>query len=167
MDLKEVYVGLGGNDEKAYNTLNEALRLLKEQPHIENLEVSRFYRTSPVSPIPQNDFINAVCRFKTNLAPHVLLKILQEIECKLGKVPKPKDAPRPIDCDLLFYGQESISSPALDVPHPRWRERLFVLTPLADLTDEINIPGLLKPIDLKKELKNFSNTHNENVRAIL
>ena len=69
-----------------------------------------------------------------------LWEVMQSFERRIGKIPKPKNAPRLIDLDLLFYGGEMIYSPTLIVPHPRWHERLFVIAPLADLVDTLPFP---------------------------
>lgn len=159
----KVYVGLGGNLENPLLNIQATLNLIKNHPSICRLETSKFYLTLPVSPIPQPDYINAVCSFYTDLAPLDLLFELQKIERQIGKVPKSKQAPRIIDCDILFYGDQVVALPELEIPHPRWRERLFVLTPLADLVDILQVPGLLSPISLQKELNVFPNIHNERV----
>ena len=166
MDLREVYVGIGGNIGNSYLILQEALRLIKAHPGIYDLEVSRFYKTSPVSPLPQNDYVNAVCRFQTALIPIQVLKILQDIEKMLGKKPKPKEAPRIIDCDILFFGDLSVSTQELQIPHPSWRERLFVLAPLSELVTTLRIPGLSDPINLQTELQTFTNRNRERIHVL-
>src|SRR5205814_6337226 len=103
-------------------------------------QVSKLYLTSPVSEIPQPHYTNAACVFQTSLSAHQLFPALQTIEQKHGKTPKAKNAPRVIDIDLLFFGHESYQEEHLQIPHPRWRERLFVLVPLVDLTDHISLP---------------------------
>ena len=80
-------------------------------------------------------------RVETPLTPKELFDKLQEIEQSLGKTPKPKQMPRPIDFDLLFYGTLVYADSELTIPHPHWRERLFVLVPLSDLTDTLSIEG--------------------------
>lgn len=135
MSLPDIYVGLGSNLGDPLAMLAKALCSLESLPGNSGLTVSPIYLTSPVSDLPQPDFLNAVCRFKTTLAPHTLFAELQRIEKNLGQLPKPKNAPRLIDLDILFYGDLQIRSPDLEIPHPRWRERLFVLRPLADLTE--------------------------------
>ena len=94
----------------------------------------------PRSP-KQREYLNAVCRFETTLSPFELLDALEMIEKALGKRPKPKEAPRVIDLDLIFYGDCQINSPKLTVPHPRWNQRLFVLAPLAELTGMKSMPN--------------------------
>ncbi len=168
MYLPQVYVGLGGNIGDSRQILNQAIQKLINLPHVIDLNVSRFYKTSPVSHISQSFYINAACCFKTSWTAQELLSQLQEIERILGREKKIKDAPRVIDLDILFYGQESINEAHLKIPHPRWSERLFVVTPLADLTDILSIPDPMNPksilqIDLKKYLKNFPNIHHETV----
>lgn len=139
--MTTVYVGLGGNIGDMYATLQSAIERIKKLPDVSDVETSSFYRTAPVSPVPQPDYLNAVCRFKTTTDANTLLTRLQEIEVCLGKIPKPKTDPRPVDLDMLFYGDETSDAQHLLLPHPEWKNRLFVLVPLSDLTDRINVPG--------------------------
>jgi 2-amino-4-hydroxy-6-hydroxymethyldihydropteridine diphosphokinase len=132
-----VYLSLGGNEGKVFQNLQKALSLLSAESAIGSLKVSRFYQTAPLNVKSPHWFINAVCSFQTALSLNALFKITQAIEIRLGKVPKPKDAPRPIDIDLLFYGDQYLREGGLEIPHPRWKERLFVLVPLVELTPEI------------------------------
>lgn len=154
MIFKEVYLSLGGNLGDTIEILKAVLKDIAFLPGIFDLKCSSFYQTTPVSDIPQGLYINAVCAFKTKLTTQELFSCLQEIERKHGKAPKPKNAPRVIDIDMLFFGQERHSSPDLEIPHPRWHERLFVLIPLAELTSNIVVPGALgdelKVIDINK-----------------
>jgi 2-amino-4-hydroxy-6-hydroxymethyldihydropteridine diphosphokinase len=166
MNYKEVFVGLGGNIGDSAQVLLQAVEMMDSHASFDSLRVSRFYRTLPVSTLPQADYINAVCCFKTFLPPLSLLFELQKIENKLGKLPKAKQEPRVIDCDILFYGDEVVSLPELEIPHPRWRERLFVLQPLADLVDRLQIPGIAEPISLQSEIKSFVNRYHEIVTPI-
>src|SRR5687768_12914755 len=106
MSLTDVFVGLGGNIGDSLSVLKKAISEISMLPHVHDLQVSRFYQTSPVSSIPQNNFVNAVCRFTTSLDMHKLFTHLQLIESRLGKIPKDKQAPRLIDLDLLLFGKE-------------------------------------------------------------
>ena len=137
----KVYVGLGGNLGNVERTFKAVLAHLVALPDLTNLEVSPFYWNPAVSPFPQPDFLNGVCRFNWGKDPYSLFIALQNIQKLLGQPPKPKDAPRYIDLDLLFFGNQAFYSEQLEVPHPRWKERLFVLTPLSDLTDTIEVAG--------------------------
>lgn len=156
----EVYLGLGGNIGDSAAILQTALQ------HIQNLNISdmrtsRFYQTKPISDIDQRWYVNAACRFMTSMGARELLNKLQHIEIALGKTLKPKNAPRVIDIDLLFFGTEGYNDNDCEVPHPRWKERLFVIMPLLDLTESINLPGLnyddsVKQVKLKELLQTFS-----------
>lgn len=161
MDDKEVFLGLGGNVGDVASNFCKALDFLAATPQIKNIQLSRVYRTSPVSDIPQMPYLNAVCRLTTSFTAYELLKHLQAIQMQMGQTPKSKNAPRMIDLDILFFGNEAHSSPDLEIPHPRWKERLFVLTPLLDLIQMVKIPGEEGPIDLNEIVKNFHNKHNE------
>lgn len=170
MDWVEVYVALGGNIGDSRLTLKESLKRIKCLEGVKDMEISPFYLTSPVSDIPQNDYINAVCRFKTCLKAAELLIELQMIEKALGKEAKQrKDPPRIIDLDILFFGEEFHQESNLEVPHPRWKERLFVLAPLADLTDQLMVPDRENGVysfDLANYLKEYTNPNNETVVQI-
>lgn len=138
---KIVYLGLGGNLGDRAAVLRQTLSLIAAIPQISNLEVSSFYETAPITDIPQPDYLNAVCRLRTNLHPMHLLSSLKVIETMQGKIPKPKNFPRIIDIDILFFGTEACSTHDCEIPHPRWRERLFVIAPLLEFTTTIVIPG--------------------------
>ena len=129
----DCYVALGSNLGNSKELLEMALKQLSIHPQISQLQHSKFYETKPVSDLPQPNFLNAVCRFKCTLSINELFSFLEGVECSLGKVKKPKNAPRLIDLDLIFYGDQIYKSAALTVPHPRWKERTFVLKPLAEL----------------------------------
>ncbi len=126
-------VALGGNLPQTLQLFEEALLSLNKLAGVTQMRMSRLFLTSPVSPKPQAPFFNGCCRFETSLSPLELFEKITTLEKKLGKVAKPKDAPRPIDLDLIFYGNITCSKPELKLPHPKWHERLFVLIPLSDL----------------------------------
>ncbi|MCH9609683.1 MAG: 2-amino-4-hydroxy-6-hydroxymethyldihydropteridine pyrophosphokinase [Chlamydiales bacterium] len=131
--MKLCFVALGANLGSPEMTLKKAIALIEAHPKIFSFVCSTFHQTKPVSEIEQPDFINAVCRFECTLSPIALFSYLEEIEKKLGKVKKPKNAPRMIDLDLIFYGDLISKSRDLTIPHPRWKERTFVIRPLAEL----------------------------------
>jgi len=167
----EVYVGLGGNIGDSISILNQAICEIFILPEVCNLQISGYYRTSPVSPIPQNDYVNAVCRFTTTYSMRDLLACLQKIELKLGKIPKDKNAPRVIDLDLLLYGLQTNLEDDLQVPHPEWKNRLFVLIPMLDLTEEVLVPDPDSPkgcstLFLRKYIDAFHNNNHEIIRPI-
>jgi len=134
--MERVYVALGGNIGETEQIFARALQKIKSLDGVAGLLVSSFYQTKPVSEIAQADFLNAVCSFETTLNPKALLRALQKIERDLGKVKKGRDEPRVIDLDLIFYGNEVVHDEELMIPHPRWHEREFVLTPLIELMEK-------------------------------
>jgi 2-amino-4-hydroxy-6-hydroxymethyldihydropteridine diphosphokinase len=139
-----VYLGLGSNLEDRQRNLDLAADFLAERIKIEKF--SPIYDTAPVGDTNQPRFLNMVLRVSTRLSAPTLLFMAKGIEAKLGRVPI--DSPRPIDIDILFYGDQIINTPPqLIVPHPRLVERAFVLVPLADIA-----PDLVHPVN-KKTIK--------------
>lgn len=144
-----VYLGLGSNLGQRRAKLKKALQLLGERLSLER--ISSLYETWPVGYEEQPPFLNAVCRATTEIGPFQLLSIIKGIEVALGRVPSFANAPRPIDIDILFYGDLVIKSPQLVIPHPRLEERAFVLIPLAEIAPDLSHPGSGESI---KELAN-------------
>ena len=134
------WVGLGANLGDARTTLVAALAALGRLPDTTLLAASSVYRSAPIESTGP-DYLNAVARLATRLAPTALLLELQRIEREHGRERPYRNAPRTLDLDLLLYGDECITSPALTVPHPRLHERAFVLVPLAELAPRLIIPG--------------------------
>jgi GTP cyclohydrolase-4 len=133
------YIGLGSNLGDREQNLAQALKLMSKHLVIE--QFSCIYETEPVGYEQQPLFLNAICRISTELGPKQLLRLAKRIEAKLGRVPSFSNAPRPIDIDILFYGDELFSDKELTIPHPRLAERAFVLVPLAEIA-----PGLVHPV---------------------
>ncbi len=136
-ELVTVYLGLGSNMGDCQQNLNQALDLLGQRLRIKN--VSSIHDTEPVGDTEQPRFLNMVCQAHTRLEPADLLALVKGIEKKLGRTGK-SGAPRPIDIDILLYGEQIIETTELTIPHPRMAERAFVLEPLAEITPEILHP---------------------------
>lgn len=134
-----VYLCLGSNLGDRHGNLDRALDLLSHRLKVK--EVSSIYDTEPVGNTNQPRFLNLVCRVHTGLEPAGLLVLTQGIEMKMGRAPGTSNTPRPIDIDILFYGDRVVDTPDLVIPHPRLTERAFVLVPL----DEI-APDLVHPV---------------------
>lgn len=169
MKTHQVYIGMGGNIGDTVTILNRSLEEMRALEEVVNFRCSNFYKTSPVGPVPQDDYVNAVCTFETTLTPTDLHQHLREIEKKLGKFPKPKDHPRVIDLDLLLHGMEVVNEPDLEVPHPKWDERLFVLIPMRELVDQLSFKdqaGRLIKLDLDDVIQNFDNVNDEKLEVI-
>ena len=117
------------------------------------MSVSPLYRSKPLGPVPQPDFINAVAGILTQLDPRALLGELKALERALGR-PEAHErwGPRIIDLDLLVYGRERREEPDLTLPHRGIVERNFVLYPLGDLAPELDVPGLGRVAELRGRL---------------
>jgi len=131
------YVGLGSN-------LGDREALIRQAAvEIGAVRLSPIVETEPWGYADQPRFLNAVAELETGLSARQLLDRLLEVERRLGRERTgPRWGPRTIDLDLLLYGEERRQEPDLEVPHPRLRERLFVLEPLAALVPERKIPGV-------------------------
>jgi len=136
-----VWIGLGANLGDPAQTIQAALDQLHEHPDVHALVVSSLYRSEPVGYDAQPDFFNAVARFETDLKPLALLEMLLDLESALGRTRSgPRFGPRVIDLDLLLYGDATIESARLSIPHPRMLVRRFVLEPLAELEGDMIFP---------------------------
>ncbi len=168
MQTVDVFLGLGSNLGNSRNNILEAVNLIKNIKDVKLLQRSKLYKTSPVNCNLDKDFINAVCHLRTSLSPDQLFDQLQHVEEKLGKVKKEKNEPRVIDIDILLYGDQKYESSSLQIPHPSWKDRLFVLIPLSDLIDEILIPVGSKsfPFRIKEYISKFDNPNNETIEVV-
>jgi len=148
-----VFVGLGANLGDARATLRAALAQLQALAEAGSFEASPLYGSAPVDSSGP-DYVNAVARLRTALAPHALLDALQAIERRFGRERPYRNAPRTLDLDLLLYGVEgdrggmALHDARLTVPHPRAAQRTFVLEPLAELWPHGEIPGFGRMADL-------------------
>lgn len=164
----EVYLGLGSNLGDSQSQLQKAFEKISSLPDVSFCKMSSLYKTSPVSSLPQNFFINAVCYIRTQLSVLSLFAYTQEIEKNLGKIKKPKDHPRMMDIDIIFYGEQNYRDVELTIPHPEWKNRLFVLIPLAELDPnrKVRCDFSLTYVTLTEYIANFPNSHNEKIEVI-
>jgi 2-amino-4-hydroxy-6-hydroxymethyldihydropteridine diphosphokinase len=128
-------IALGSNLGDSANLLKMALAALSREEGIVLAHVSPLYQTVPVGP-PQPDFLNTCAILHTTLSPSELLSRLLQVEQQFGRVRREHWGPRSLDLDLLLYGDRIIEQPDLQVPHPRMRDRAFVLVPLADIASD-------------------------------
>ncbi len=143
------YVGLGSNLGERETLVRRAVELLDAEDGVRVLAVSSLHETDPVDYLNQPRFLNGACVVETELSPLELLERLQGVERALGRTREgPRFGPRTIDLDLLLYGEESIETPALSVPHPRLHERAFALEPLAELDPDLRLPDGRRVRDL-------------------
>lgn len=104
------------------------------------LRFGSLYRSEPLSAIPQPPFLNAVALGRGRQTPESLLELALAVELELGRRRSERDGPRTIDIDLLLVGSERRAGPRLELPHPRLRDRRFVLAPLAELAPDLELP---------------------------
>lgn len=129
------YVALGSNLDDPRKHIKNGIKALENHPDLHCLNTSQFYLSKPHGPQDQLDYINGAVNFETDLEPEALLDELQKIENDNGRVRENAErwGSRTLDLDLLFYGNKTIETKRLTVPHPRVCERAFVLYPLRDL----------------------------------
>ena len=142
-DPIEAYIGIGSNTDDPARRVAGAFELLDAIPRTIGVRQSSLYRSAPLGPVKQPDFINAIAVLHTCLSAMALLRYLQSIERGQGREDKRVHwGPRVLDLDLLIYGDAMIDEPDLKVPHPGIAERNFVLLPLREIAPDLHIPGL-------------------------
>ena len=134
------YLGLGSNLNEPAGQLRQALQSLSAHPDMELLGCSSFYGSKAVGPGSQGDYVNAVAHISTTLGATRLLHELQAIEHQQGRERIQRWGPRTLDIDILTYGEATIASADLQVPHPRIAERAFVLVPLLEIAPTLLLP---------------------------
>lgn len=134
--------------------LKNAVEALKNIPGVELVSVSSVYETEPFGVSDaQKKYLNCCILIKTNLPPFALLGVCLGIETKLGRQRPYRFAPRTIDIDIIFYENEIINDVNLTLPHPRMKERAFVLVPMMDILPE----GKFKNFDFSKKISKYDN----------
>ena len=142
-DLTEAAIALGSNLGDREASLRSAVAALDALPHTSVRRVSRFHETDPVGPPGQGRYLNAAVVVSTGLPPRRLLEALLEIERQHGRVRTGvRNGPRTLDLDLALYGDQAIEEVGLEVPHPRFAARRFVLLPLAEIAPQWRHPIL-------------------------
>jgi 2-amino-4-hydroxy-6-hydroxymethyldihydropteridine diphosphokinase len=139
------YVGLGANLGDPRAALHDAIAALRRMRGALSVRASGFWRSAPLD-AGGPDFVNAVVELRTTLPAPELLAQLQAIEDAAGRQRPYPNAPRTLDLDLLLYGSARIDSPCLTVPHPRLRQRAFVLVPLRELAPHLVSDGNLAAV---------------------
>ncbi len=163
MSTHSAWIGLGANLGDRQTNLQEAIDCLAQHREIDIRSISSCWETSPVGPVTQDAYLNAVALLSTCLTPRQLLDQLLSTEAALGRIRSQRWGPRTIDLDVLLFNHQLVAEPGLSVPHPYLTQRRFVLAPLIELA-----PGLRNPtngtrlIDCLRQLP----PGDEQVRAV-
>ncbi|MFH1647561.1 MAG: 2-amino-4-hydroxy-6-hydroxymethyldihydropteridine diphosphokinase, partial [Chloroflexota bacterium] len=150
-DAVTAYLGIGSNLGNRQENLERALGLLAQRMRLGR--ISSIYDTEPLGDTGQPRFLNMAVQVFTHLAPEGLLALAKGIETKMGRAGR-SGQPRPIDIDILIYGDKVMQTPGLTIPHPHMTERSFVLVPLAEVAPDLRHPVSGKTMkELKKAVK--------------
>ncbi|WP_420457357.1 2-amino-4-hydroxy-6-hydroxymethyldihydropteridine diphosphokinase [Rubrivirga sp.] len=167
--MTEAFVALGANLGDRLAALRGAVAALDALPETAVVASSAVYETAALvrpGAAPQPDHLNAVVGLQTRLDPPALLRALRAIERAAGREPAAERwAPRPLDLDLLLWGDDEIAGPDLTVPHPALDARRFVLVPLADVAADRVVPGLGRSVaDLLDDCPDTSRVERTSAR---
>jgi 2-amino-4-hydroxy-6-hydroxymethyldihydropteridine diphosphokinase len=138
MNSETIVLSLGSNIGQRERMILDAALKMAQNEGFGSMLLSSLYETEPVEVETQNPFINACCIVETVLEPRRLLQVCKELERAAGRELGAID--RPLDIDLILFGDREISEPDLFIPHPRFRHRRFVIEPLAEIAPEIELP---------------------------
>lgn len=139
-ELHDIYIGLGSNLDDPEAQVKKALRSLEMHPNFSLLACSPWYRSKPVGPQDQPDFVNGVVHCTTYLKPDAALDALQQLENIQNRQRSQHWGPRTLDLDILLFGNQIINTERLTIPHPHMLERNFVLQPLLDIAPDLLLP---------------------------
>jgi 2-amino-4-hydroxy-6-hydroxymethyldihydropteridine diphosphokinase len=146
---RAAYAAIGSNLNQPRERVLEALTHLSQLPQVHSLLASRLYRTHPMGPQDQPEFVNAAAGFVTHLSARELLDAMLDIERRMGRHRAERWGPRIIDLDLIWMVGSPTEQPGLSLPHPGVSSRNFVLYPLAEIAPLLKIPGMGLVQDLK------------------
>ena len=150
--MTKAYIALGSNLQNPIAQIKDAFKELANLPNSTLITTSSLYQNPPIGLINQPDFINAVAKIETQMLAKDLLEELLLIEERHQRIRMEKNGPRTLDLDLLLFGEEKISLDCLEVPHPRMKNRAFVLLPLAEIEPSLTLPCGTKLDELLKNL---------------
>ncbi|MDA3850696.1 MAG: 2-amino-4-hydroxy-6-hydroxymethyldihydropteridine diphosphokinase [Spirochaetaceae bacterium] len=145
-DIFDLYLGLGSNIEPRIEYIDHCILSLKK--YLDPMAISSIYETDAQDFTEQPAFLNAVVHGKTNLTPGQWLEIKRtfETEAKRERDPRLPKGPRTLDLDILLMGDRIVNEPTLQIPHPRIRNRRFVMEPLLEIHGDLQLPGDSLPL---------------------
>ena len=145
--MSTVFLGLGSNMGDMHNNLILGCKLISALYETSLKSTSPIYQTPPLYNTQQKPFLNMVIGISTQFSPHELISAIKGIECSLGRdIQKGHNLPRPLDIDILAYGEVQVKDEKLTIPHPRIFERKFVLQPWSDIAEDFILEGMNKSI---------------------
>jgi 2-amino-4-hydroxy-6-hydroxymethyldihydropteridine diphosphokinase len=140
--MTRVYLALGSNLADPLHQVDAALAAIDAIPHTSRIATSSLYRTPPYGPPDQPDYLNAVVALETALDADALLDHTQRIELQHGRVRKAERwGPRTLDLDIMLFGNATINTPRLTVPHYDMHNRAFMLVPLLEIAPQVSLPN--------------------------
>jgi 2-amino-4-hydroxy-6-hydroxymethyldihydropteridine diphosphokinase len=142
----KAYIALGSNMGDRFGYLTQAIILLEGHEDITVVNTSSIYETDPVGYTDQDQFLNMAIQVETSLSPVELLDTCLEIELKLGRKREIKWGPRTLDLDILLFNHENIETEKLTIPHPRMKQRAFVILPLLEMEPNLMLPNMKEPL---------------------
>ncbi len=145
------FIGLGSNLNRPREQVLRAMESLGRLPRTIVLARSSLYRSAPLGYLEQPDFVNAVAKLETGLAPRELLDALLDLERHQGRTREFQNAPRTLDLDVLLYDDLRHHEHRLTVPHPQMHLRAFVLVPLLEMAPDCVIPGVGSAADALRQ----------------
>ncbi len=150
--MSKIYIGLGSNLEEPSKQIYKAINLIDAIDELSVTHTSSLYKTKPIGKIDQPDFINAAVKVEGDISPENLHAALQDIETKAGRIRMELNEPRTLDLDILLIDDLIMKTKKLTVPHPRMHQRQFVIVPLFELNQKLNIPGIGSIDEILKSL---------------
>jgi len=158
--VTRVYIAVGSNLASPLDQVNAAIAALGEIPETKIASVSSFYRTPPLGPQDQPDYLNAAVALDTRLEPEILLDNTQRIESRQGRVRKEERwGPRTLDLDIMLFGDAVIHTDRLTVPHYDMHNRGFMLWPLAEIAPDLIFPDGTSLTSLLQTLNSTKPAH--------
>lgn len=137
--MNKAYLGIGSNIGNKELNIKKAIELMSKDTNIEVIKSSSYYKTEPVGYKEQDWFVNVVIKISTVHEPYELLEVCNNIEKKLKRERLIRWGPRTIDIDILIYKNIVLEEDKLTIPHPRMKERAFVMVPLYEIEPEMRI----------------------------
>lgn len=149
-EKETVYLSLGSSMGYKKNYLDTAIKMLSQTRGIQVKKVSSYIETKPYGGVAQNGFLNCAAQIETFLTPHGLLEEIHRIESECGRERTVRWGDRTLDIDIVFFGRKMVEDEDLQIPHPEYQKRAFVLVPLNEIAPEFVCPVLHKKV---KELQ--------------